>query len=140
MPCRNKRYYIFWVCVSSLSYPACIVCLCRITLSSVVCQGLQHFFNYLINGMIFRKKLLKIKCVFWLSLQLLSERFLILSRIQQDIIINVHTSSHKVPIILVRFSWNLNFRDRVFEKYSNIKFHENLFSGSRVVPCRRTDR
>jgi len=27
----------------------------------------------------------------------------------------------------------LNFLDRVFEKYSNIKFHENPFSGSRVV-------
>jgi len=26
------------------------------------------------------------------------------------------------------------------EEYSNTKFHENLFSGSRVVPCRRKDR
>jgi len=28
----------------------------------------------------------------------------------------------------------------IFEKQSNIKFHENLPSGSQVVPCRRTDR
>ena len=29
---------------------------------------------------------------------------------------------------------------QVFEKYSNIKFHENPFSGSRVVSCGRTVR
>jgi hypothetical protein len=28
---------------------------------------------------------------------------------------------------------------RMFEKYSNTKFHENPFSGSRVVPCGRAD-
>jgi hypothetical protein len=27
----------------------------------------------------------------------------------------------------------------IFEKYSNIKFHENTFSGNLVVPCGRTD-
>jgi hypothetical protein len=31
------------------------------------------------------------------------------------------------------------FSRQNFEKYSNIKFHENLFSGSRVYPCGRTD-
>ena len=29
---------------------------------------------------------------------------------------------------------------QVFEKSSNIKFHENLSSGSRVLPCGQTDR
>jgi hypothetical protein len=29
---------------------------------------------------------------------------------------------------------------RIFEKYSNIKFHENPSSGSRVLPCGPTDR
>jgi hypothetical protein len=33
----------------------------------------------------------------------------------------------------------LNILDRVSKKYSNVKFHENPFSGSRVVPCGRTD-
>jgi len=28
----------------------------------------------------------------------------------------------------------------IFEKQTNIKFHENPFSGSLVVPCWRTDR
>jgi len=29
---------------------------------------------------------------------------------------------------------------QIFEKYPNIKFHENPSNGSRVVPCGRTDR
>jgi len=28
----------------------------------------------------------------------------------------------------------------IFEKYSNIKFHENLSSGNQVVPSRKADR
>jgi hypothetical protein len=75
--------------------------------------------------------------VFWFSPQIVSEIFLILRRIERDII-NVHKYSCKVPVILVKFWRNLNFLDK-FEKYSNIKFHENPSSGSRVVPCRRTD-
>jgi len=34
----------------------------------------------------------------------------------------------------------LEFSQQIFEKYSSIKFHENTSSGSRVVPCGRTDR
>jgi len=33
----------------------------------------------------------------------------------------------------------MNFIDSFFEKYSNTKFHENLFSGSRFVPCGQKD-
>ena len=33
----------------------------------------------------------------------------------------------------------LEFSLQIFEKHSNIKFHENLSGGSRVVPCGRTD-
>ena len=33
----------------------------------------------------------------------------------------------------------LEFFRQIFEKYSNIKFHENPSSGSRVVPCGQTD-
>jgi len=29
---------------------------------------------------------------------------------------------------------------QIFEKYSNIRFHDKAFSGSRAVPCGRTDR
>ena len=34
----------------------------------------------------------------------------------------------------------LEFSRHIFEKYSNIKFHENSLSGSQDVPCGRTDR
>jgi tRNA U38,U39,U40 pseudouridine synthase TruA len=33
----------------------------------------------------------------------------------------------------------LEFSRQILGKYSNIKFHENPSSGSRVVPCGRTD-
>jgi len=33
----------------------------------------------------------------------------------------------------------LEFPGHIFEKYSNIKFHKNPSSGSRVIPCGRTD-
>ena len=33
----------------------------------------------------------------------------------------------------------LEFSRLIFEKSSNIKFHENPLSGSRAVPCGRTD-
>jgi len=34
----------------------------------------------------------------------------------------------------------VEFCGQIFEKYSNNKFHENLSTGSRVVPCGLTDR
>jgi hypothetical protein len=43
----------------------------------------------------------------------------------------------------IRFSCHilmkLEFSRQIFEKYSNIKFHEIPFSGSRDFPCGRTD-
>ena len=49
--------------------------------------------------------------VLWFSLQLLSETFLILRRIQRYII-HVHRSSRKVPAIIVRFKGHLHFLER----------------------------
>jgi hypothetical protein len=79
------------------------------------------FPHYRISGMIFEKKnVLNIKYVFWFSVQLLFQTLVILRRIQRDITINVQRSSRIRPVILARFSWNLNFR-QIFVKSSNIK-------------------
>jgi len=64
----------------------------------------EFFPHYLINGTIFGKKLLNTECVFWFSLQRLSEIFLILRRIERDIIKNVYRSSCKVPVIFLDFN------------------------------------
>jgi hypothetical protein len=47
-------------------------------------------------------------------------------------------SSSEVPVIFVRFFMKLELSRQVFEKYSNIKFHEYSSGGSGVVPYGRT--
>ena len=96
------------------------------------------FPHYLINGDIFEKKVIEYKlCVLIFSTNL-SETFLILRRSERDLIKNIYWSSCKVPIVLVRFQWNLNFLNG-FSKNSHIKFHENPSNGNRVVPFGRKD-
>ena len=70
--------------------------------SSVACLPLPYCSTLSHKWEDFLKNFLNIKLVFWFSLQLLSDTFLILRRIQWDII-NVHTSSCKVPVVLVIF-------------------------------------
>ena len=110
------------------------MCLCHVILSPVVCLSVLYFSYYLNNGMISDKSLLNIKRVFWFTLQLLFETFLILRRIQQNI--KVHRSSYKVPILLVTFDLNMNYLDSVS---SDIKFLDKLYSGGWVVACGQTD-
>jgi len=43
------------------------------------------------------------------------------------------------PLFLSDFNGTWIFSRQIFEKFSNIKFHENPSSGSRVVPCGRID-
>jgi len=124
------------VCVCNFSYPQRTahppyfhlwpVCNCSV------------FPHYLINSKIFEKKLLNIKCVFWFSVQLLSETFLILRRLERDMIKNAYWTARKIPVTLVRLM-TLEFSRQFWEEYSNAKFHENPSSGGRVVVNGRTD-
>ena len=97
------------------------------------------FPHYLTNGTNFVLMSQNIKCVFWFSLELSSETFLIIGIIQR-LTIHLHRSSCKVPVILVGFLIKLEISQQVFEKSSNIKFHENRSCGSRVDPCGQTRR
>ena len=82
-------------------------CACAIQLF-VACPALQYFSTFSHKRHDFRKKKKKviehITRVF--SLQLFPETFLILRRNERDMNKNVH-----VPVIFVRFWWNLNFLD-----------------------------
>ena len=69
---KNSKYHILWGFVCSHRYPACNAHAPYCHLWPVwLYSALPH---YLINSMIFKKKLVNIKCVFWFSLQLLSEK------------------------------------------------------------------
>ena len=134
--CKNNKYEI---CI----YVSVVLVICNenhIFFSAVSCCHLWPvwlcyiFPHYLINDTIFGQYLLNVQLL-WFSLQFLSETF---RRIQWDVI-NLHRTSHKVSIILVRFEWNLHF-STYCQKMLNIKFHENSSSGSWVVHVdRQTD-
>ena len=115
---KNNKYYVLWACVCSLSYTACNA---RVSYCRLWPARLYNIFpHYFIKGMILeKKKLLNIKCVFWFSIQFLLETFLILRRNERSVIINVHRSLCKAPVIPVRFSSNLNFLDR-FSKNTQV--------------------
>jgi hypothetical protein len=79
--------------------------MCRIILSSVACPAVTHFSTLFHKQRNFpkKKKSLSIKRVLIFSTNL-SEAFLILRRIQHDIVINVTASSCKVPLLLSDFN------------------------------------
>jgi len=118
---------------------ACLKCACAILLS-VACLAVHFFFHIISNCTIFEKKsYLVMKYMFWFSHQILYDTFLILRRIERDVIKNVYWSSCKVTDILVRFLWNLNLLNRFSKKYSDIKFRENPSSVIRVITWGQTD-
>ena len=107
----NAGYTMFRGSVKGIGYPLHspvspslpIPC---VTVCHHISTGIYHISpHYLINGTIFggKKKLLNTKCVFWFSVQLLSETFVILRRIQRDVIKNVYWSPYIAQLILVKF-------------------------------------
>jgi len=100
---------------------------------------LYHIFpHYLINGVISWKKLLNIKCVFWFSLQILSETFLSLRRVQRHIVTNLQIFMQST-CFYGQIAKKIDFSRQIFEKMFNMKFHEYLSTGRRVIPCGRTE-
>jgi len=118
------------VCVcGGPSYPACNTQ----ALYFIVCG---------INGTIFGRKLLNnTKCMFWFSLQLLSETFVILRRIKWDMLTNVHMciGLHVKYRYCCQILVKLEFSRRFRKIPTCQNFEEISFSGSRVVPYGWTD-
>ena len=76
--------------------------MCRILLSCVACPAVPYVSILSHQRYDFRKEIMEHKmCIFYRHI--LFETFLILRKIQRDIVINVETSSCKVPVILVGF-------------------------------------
>ena len=66
--------------------------------------------------------------MYWFYVHILSETVLVISRTARDLTINIQRSSREVPLIPVRFYWNLYFLDR-FSKNSQI----SNFTRTRLV-------
>ena len=103
------------MCICTLRYPACNAHAPYHLWHSPLYRISPH---YLINETIFGKTLLTTKCLFRVSLQLLSEIFFIIRRTEQYIIKNVYWSSCKYPLFLSDFN-GTNFLDS-FSKYPQI--------------------
>jgi hypothetical protein len=134
------KYYIFWVCVcildlvlryENLIFPA--------TYYTVICglSGSTIFFHIISKmARVARRKKEHRMCVFFPHIS--STTFLIPVGIQRYSVIKVHVcmwSARYSCLILNK----LEFSRRIFEKSSNIKFHEKPSSEGRVVSCGQTD-
>ena len=97
----------------------------RIILSSVVFLVYNIVPHFLINGTIFGKKLLNIKCF---------------NSFHKFYLPNFSFQEQLSEISLFFSYVKLEFPRQIFQRYSNVKRHEYPSSGSRIVPCgRQTD-
>jgi hypothetical protein len=71
--------------------------------------------------------------MFSFSVQLLSESVTILKKIQRGIVINVHRSPCKVPVIFRQIFSKLGVSRQNFGKSSYIKFHEVVTDGMKTL-------
>jgi hypothetical protein len=109
----------------------------RPVMSPVACVAIPYFSTLSNKQHDCQEKVTEHKILFVFYLQLLSETFLILRRIQRHIFINVHTSACKVPLFLPYFDetciFSKDYRKILISCFMKIR------PGSSIVPCERTE-
>jgi hypothetical protein len=113
---QGNKYYVFWVRVCSLGYPACKA---HAQYYIVICglSGCTIFFHIISQTERFsEKKVIEHEMRILTFSSNLSEHFLIQKSVHWDIIIHLHRYSGKIPVFLVGFKWNLNFFSTSFRK------------------------
>jgi hypothetical protein len=142
MQWKSNKYFIVWVCVCSLRHPTCNA---RAPYRHLWLVLLCHVFPpYLIKGAIFwKKKLLKIKYMFCISLQILSETFLIIRKNERDMITIYDIGLHvKLPLFLSDFNetWIFSANFRKIIKYQISDTSVQWQASCSMRPDWRTDR
>jgi len=100
-------------------------------LPSVVCSALQYFSILSHKRHDFRTKtLLKSKCVFWFSLQTLSQTFLILRINERNMIQNMYIGFHVTYslLTLILLMWRIGWAPNSIPVYSYIQQDATLYS------------
>jgi len=100
---KSNKYYLFWVCVCSLRYPACNAHTPYCHLLPVWLYNI--FRHYLTNRNIFREENCygKQKACFDSLHNFCLNFFFIITRIQRYVIKYLRMSAYKVLVILARF-------------------------------------
>jgi hypothetical protein len=120
----------------SYNFQFLVQCACAVLYCHLCLLWLYH--NFLHKRHSFEEKKI-IKCVFWFSLKLVwnlsYSEYNLLRRNHKFALVCTWSTRYSCRILM-----RLEFCRRILEKRSHIKFHENLPSAIRVVPCARTDR
>ena len=133
---KSIKYYTCWESVCSLSYPACNMHApyCHLQPALLYFSTLSHKWHSSWKNVVERKMCVLISSTTFLWTISHSKKKW--ARYDQKISSGRHL---KYPLFLTDFNGTWIFLI-VFEKYSNIKFHEYPSIGSRVVLCRPIDR
>ena len=139
---KINKYYMFWVCIFSYRYPTCDVYApyCHVW-PAWLYNIVSHF---LINGTFFRGKGGGGRFWTWnVCFDFLYNFFLKHFSIWEDLTkmwLKMYICLHvKYLFFLSDFNETWIYSTDFQKKSLNMNFHENLPSGSRVVPCGQTD-